>query len=183
MKTEILQELLTSGKNHKEIIDEIMRLNGEDIKNTRETFKVDNSKYVDISKYNELLAEKDKISNDFINVNNDFSAYKESTKDYASIKEKYNGLLKENELNNKIGVLNGLNCKHSDLLVDKLDWSKYDQEKKSFDEEYIKGVKSKYSDLFNIKDETYKPNKGVDNIGVFGNQNPNKLTMDDLRKL
>ena len=103
MKTEILQELLTSGKNHKEIIDEIMRLNGEDIKNTRETFKVDNSKYVDISKYNELLAEKDKISNDFINVNNDFSAYKESTKDYASIKEKYNGLLKENELNNKIG--------------------------------------------------------------------------------
>lgn len=183
MKTEILQELLTSGKDHKEIIDEIMRLNGEDIKNTRETFKVDNSKYVDISKYNELLAEKDKISNDFINVNNDFSAYKESTKDYASIKEKYNGLLKESEFNNKIAVLNGLNCKHSDLLVDKLDWAKYDQEKKTFDDEYINGVKSKYSDLFDVQDKNYVPNVNPGTAGVVNSHKPNELSMEDLRKL
>ena len=50
MKTENLQELLTSGKDNKAIIDEIMRLNGEDIKNARDTFKVDPTKYVDIEK-------------------------------------------------------------------------------------------------------------------------------------
>lgn len=69
MKTENLQELLTSGKDNKAIIDEIMRLNGEDIKNARDTFKVDNSKYIEIEKYNALLAEKDKLNNDFANVN------------------------------------------------------------------------------------------------------------------
>lgn len=46
-----------------------MRLNGEDIKNARDTFKVDNSKYIEIEKYNALLAEKDKLNNDFANVN------------------------------------------------------------------------------------------------------------------
>ena len=97
MKTENLQELLTSGKDNKAIIDEIMRLNGEDIKNARDTFKVDPTKCVDIEKYNTLLAERDRLKNDFASVNKEFGAYKESTKDYASIKEKYNGLLKENE--------------------------------------------------------------------------------------
>lgn len=172
MKREEIKGILENAEIS--IEDKIMDANGTDINLAKSS--IDLSSYTSKADY-ESLAQK------YNSLDADFSAYKESTKDYASIKEKYNGLLKENELNNKIGVLNGLNCKHSDLLVDKLDWSKYDQEKKTFDEEYIKGVKSKYSDLFNIKDETYKPNKGVDNIGVFGNQNPNKLTMDDLRKL
>lgn len=175
MKREEIKGILENAEiSIEDKINKIMDANGIDINLAKSS--IDLSSYTSKADY-ESLAQK------YNSLDADFSAYKESTKDYASIKEKYNGLLKENELNNKIGVLNGLNCKHSDLLVDKLDWSKYDQEKKSFDEEYIKGVKSKYSDLFNIKDETYKPNKGVDNIGVFGNQNPNKLTMDDLRKL
>ena len=175
MKREEIKGILENAEiSIEDKINKIMDANGTDINLAKSS--IDLSSYTSKADY-ESLAQK------YNSLDADFSAYKESTKDYASIKEKYNGLLKENELNNKIGVLNGLNCKHSDLLVDKLDWSKYDQEKKSFDEEYIKGVKSKYSDLFNIKDETYKPNKGVDNIGVFGNQNPNKLTMDDLRKL
>ena len=175
MKREEIKGILENAEiSIEDKINKIMDANGIDINLAKSS--IDLSSYTSKADY-ESLAQK------YNSLDADFSAYKESTKDYASIKEKYNGLLKENELNNKISVLNGLNCKHSDLLVDKLDWSKYDQEKKSFDEEYIKGVKSKYSDLFNIKDETYKPNKGVDNIGVFGNQNPNKLTMDDLRKL
>lgn len=175
MKREEIKGILENAEiSIEDKINKIMDANGIDINLAKSS--IDLSSYTSKADY-ESLAQK------YNSLDADFSAYKESTKDYASIKEKYNGLLKENELNNKISVLNGLNCKHSDLLVDKLDWSKYDQEKKTFDEEYIKGVKSKYNDLFNIKDETYKPNKGVDNIGVFGNQNPNKLTMEDLRKL
>ncbi len=182
MKTENLQELLTSGKDNKAIIDEIMRLNGEDIKNARDTFKVDNSKYIEIEKYNALLAEKDKLNNDFANVNKEYGAYKESVKDYDDIKKKYDDLVKQNELNNKINVLNGLKCKHSDLLVDKLDWAKYDTEKKAFDDEYLKGVKSKYSDLFSDVIEDYKPKTSYQNQGYYG-KDPSKLTNRDLQKL
>lgn len=175
MKREEIKGILENAEiSIEDKINKIMDANGVDINLAKSS--IDLSSYTPKADY-ESLAQK------YNSLDADFSAYKESTKDYASIKEKYNGLLKENELNNKIGVLNGLNCKHSDLLVDKLDWSKYNQEKKSFDEEYIKGVKSKYSDLFDVKDEAYKPNKGVNNVGVFGNQNPNKLTMEDLRKL
>ena len=182
MKTENLQELLTSGKDNKAIIDEIMRLNGEDIKNARDTFKVDNSKYIEIEKYNALLAEKDKLNNDFANVNKEYGAYKESVKDYDDIKKKYDDLVKQNEFNNKINVLNGLKCKHSDLLVDKLDWAKYDNEKKAFEEDYLKGVKTKYSDLFSdIKETEYRPQERI-SLNSY-DKDSSKMTNEDLQKL
>lgn len=182
MKTENLQELLTSGKDNKAIIDEIMRLNGEDIKNARDTFKVDTTKYVDIEKYNTLLAERDRLKNDFASVNKEFGAYKDSVKDYDDIKTKYNDLVKETEFNNKINVLNKLNCKHSDLLVDKLDWAKYDNEKKAFEEDYLKGVKTKYSDLFSdIKETEYRPQERI-SLNSY-DKDSSKMTNEDLQKL
>lgn len=150
-----------------------MDANGTDINLAKSS--IDLSSYTSKADY-ESLAQK------YNSLDADFSAYKESTKDYASIKEKYNGLLKENELNNKIGVLNGLNCKHSDLLVDKLDWAKYDNEKKAFEEDYLKGVKTKYSDLFSdIKETEYRPQERI-SLNSYDKYS-SKMTNEDLQKL
>ena len=174
MKREEIKGILENAEiSIEDKINKIMDANGTDINLAKSS--IDLSSYTSKADY-ESLAQK------YNSLDADFSAYKESTKDYASIKEKYNGLLKENELNNKIGVLNGLNCKHSDLLVDKLDWAKYDTEKKTFDEEYLKGVKSKYSDLFNDVIEDYKPKTSYQNQGYYG-KDPSKLTNRDLQKL
>lgn len=51
---------------------------------------------IDLSGYTPK-ADYDNLAQKYNSLDADFSAYKESTKDYASIKEKYNGLLKENE--------------------------------------------------------------------------------------
>ena len=175
MKREEIKGILENAEiSIEDKINKIMDANGTDINLAKSS--------IDLSSYTPK-ADYDSLAQKYNSLDADFSAYKESTKDYASIKEKYNGLLKENEFNNKIAVLNGLNCKHSDLLVDKLDWAKYDQEKKMFDEEYINGVKSKYSDLFDVQDKNYVPNVNPGTAGVVNPHKPNELSMEDLRKL
>ena len=152
-----------------EKIDKIMNQNGSELESAKS----------DITKREQNYKE---LKIQFDNLTKEFGAYKDSVKDYDDIKTKYNDLVKETEFNNKINVLNKLNCKHSDLLVDKLDWAKYDNEKKAFEEDYLKGVKTKYSDLFSdIKETEYRPQERI-SLNSY-DKDSSKMTNEDLQKL
>ena len=62
---------------------------------------------------------------------------------------------KENE--RKIEYLKSIKCKHPDLFVDKLDWTKatYNEEKKTYEglDDSLKGIKEQYKDMFEINQQ------------------------------
>lgn len=176
MKRDLLQELLSSGKEQKDIIDEIMTLNGNDIENAKASVKVDTSKYVAIEEHNALNAK-------YSTLENDFTAYKESTKDYEEVKGNYQSLLTQQENSKKIDYLKGLNCKHPDLLVDKFDWGKVDFEKNEVDKDYLSSFKGQYNDLFVVEDKQYNPQKQSNPRGNYNPENQKTWTNEELQKL
>lgn len=168
MKREEIKGILENAEiSIEDKINKIMDANGTDINLAKSS--IDLSSYTSKADY-ESLAQK------YNSLDADFSAYKESTKDYASIKEKYNGLLKEKDLNDKLLFLNSLNCKHSDLLVDKFDWEKKE------DKDYLSNFKNKYSDLFDSSDKDYKPKKPL-YLNGYESKDLDKFTNEDLQKL
>lgn len=175
MKRDYLTELLSSGKEQKDIIDEIMNLNGNDIENAKASVKVDENLWVSKQAHDEL-------NNKYQMLNNDFNTYKESTKDYEEVKGKYTTLLTQQENSKKIDYLKGLNCKHPDLLVDKFDWGKVDFEKNECDKDYLSTFKGQYNDLFAVEDKQYNPQK---QSNPRGNYNPQakELTNEQLQNL
>lgn len=176
MKRDYLTELLSSGKEQKDIIDEIMNLNGNDIETAKASVKVDTSKYVAIEEHNALLTKHSALENDF-------NTYKESTKDYEEVKGNYQSLLKAQEDGKKINYLKGLNCKHPDLLVDKFDWSKCDLEKNETDKDYLESFKGQYNDLFVVEDRNYNPQTKTPLKGNYNPRTNKEWTNEELRKL
>lgn len=177
MKREDLRALFENGeKSVDDKINAIMDMNGNDINNARASFKVDESKWVSRDSYTELETK-------YNNQTNEFTAYKNNTKDYEDIKGKYNNMLQEQEKNSKLDVLKGMNCKHPDLLVGQIDWNKYNKETKEFDKEYIDGFKGKYADLFQIEEKKYSPNKSKAPGSYYDPNQDKKWTDEELRKL
>lgn len=164
MKREELKSWLESQDlSIDEKIDMIMSQNGAELESAKSDITEKENSYKDL-----------KVQ--FDNLSNEYGAYKDSVKDYDDIKNKYNTLLKEKDLNDKLLFLNGLNCKHSDLLVDKFDWEKKE------DKDYLSNFKSKYSDLFDSFDKDYKPKKPL-YLNGYESKDPDKFTNEDLQKL
>lgn len=176
MRTEDLKELLSSGKEQDEIIKQIMAYNGQDVNNAKASVQIDTSKYVAIEEHNALNAK-------YSTLENDFNAYKESTKDYEEVKGNYQSLLTQQENSKKINYLKGLNCKHPDLLVDKFDWGKVDFEKNEVDKDYLSSFKGQYNDLFVVEDKPYNPSKQSNPRGNYNPQNQKTWTNEELQKL
>ena len=176
MKRDLLQELLSSGKEQKDIIDEIMSLNGNDIENAKASVKVDEKLWVSKATHDELTSK-------YTTLENDFNAYKESTKDYEEVKGNYQSLLTQQENSKKIDYLKGLNCKHPDLLVDKFDWSKCDLEKNETDKDYLESFKGQYNDLFVVEDKHYTPLTKTPLKGNYNPRNNKEWTNEELQKL
>ena len=183
MKREDLRNLLSSGKEVDDLVNEIMSANGKDIENAKASVQVDLSSYVEKTKYDELTTQHNTLKGTHETLNNEFNAYKETTKDYEEIKGKYNGLLQAQENTKKLDYLKSLNCKHPDLVVDKFDWSKVDFEKNETDKDYLNEFKGKYEGLFASVEQQYQPQQ---QSGLKGNYNPEqqrKWTNEELRKL
>lgn len=175
MKRDFLKSLFEDeNMSMDEKINKIMEQNGSDINGAKG--QVDLNIYTKKSDYDDL-------NNKYTSLNSEFDAYKESTKDYADIKEKYSNLVKEQELNKRVSILNSLNCKHSDLLVDKVDWTKYNEENHAFDNDYLKSFKDKYNDLFKPEEVIYKPKSVLGPTGSYDGKDPKKMTKEELQKL
>ena len=183
MKREDLKNLLASGKEQDDIINEIMSTNGKDIETAKASVQVDLSNYVEKTKFDELTTQHNELVSKHDSLVNEYGTYKESTKDYEDIKGKYGSLLQAQENTKKLDYLKGLNCKHPDLLVDKMDWSKVDFDKNEIDKDYFNEIKGKYEGLFAVKEQPYTPPK---QSGLGGNYNPKtqkEWTNEELRKL
>ena len=128
------------------IVDQIMAENGKDINNAKASAEAQ------INVYKEET-EKHKQSNaDLLKQYNDLLG---STKDYAELKQFKVDTLAKQEESRKVDFLKSQGCKHPELLVSQIDFSKaqYDEEKKTYTglDEVIKAKRETYADMFEPK--------------------------------
>lgn len=135
MKTKDLKELgLTDDQ-----IDAIMRMNGQDVNNAKNG-ALEETKEKD-SKITALEAENAKL--------------KEEAKqysDYADLKQFKENAVANQEKQQKVDYLKSIGCRHPELFVDKVDFTKgkYNAEKKTYEglDEGVKVVKEQYKEMF-----------------------------------
>lgn len=142
MKREFLKGLGIAD----ELIDQIMNENGKDINNAKATAEAQAKVYQD-------EAEKGKTSYaDLLKQHNDLLA---STKDYGELKQFKVDTLAKQEESRKLDFLKSKGCKHPELLIGQIDFSKatYDDEKKTYTglDEIIKSKQETYKDMFEVK--------------------------------
>lgn len=144
MKTKDLKELgLTDDQ-----IDAVMKINGQDVNNAKNG-ALEETKEKD-SKITSLEAEVTKL--------------KEEAKqyaDYADLKKYKEDAVAAQEKQQKLDFLKSTGCKHPELFIDKVDFTKgkYNAEKKTFEglDDGVKAVKEQYKEMF----EDSAPNKEV----------------------
>lgn len=128
------------------IVDQIMAENGKDINNAKASAEAQSNAYKE-------EAEKHKQTNaDLLKQYNDLLG---STKDYAELKQFKVDTLAKQEESRKVDFLKSQGCKHPELLVGQIDFSKakYDEEKKTYTglDEVIKAKRETYADMFEAK--------------------------------
>lgn len=124
------------------VVDYVMKENGDDINKYKSELETLKGKYAD-----DIKAKDDSIK-----------GYEDKLKgfsDYEELKKYKADSIANAEKNKKIDFLKSLGCKHPDLIIDKVDFSKatYDEEKKAYTglDEAIKGLKTNYAELFESK--------------------------------
>ena len=137
-----MQELGLEVNN--DLIDYIMTQNGVDI----ESLKSNHS--TEIQTLQAQLQEKNvKIQ--------ELEANTSQYADYEELKQFKEQVVMQQENERKIDYLKSIKCKHPDLFVDKLDWTKatYNEEKKTYEglDESVKGIKETYKDMFEISQQ------------------------------
>lgn len=143
MKREDLRTKLVaagvSEENLASVVDYIMAANGADVeslKKENETLKASHKEAL------EAIQEENKT------LKNQVSGYK----DYEELKKFKADTLEKAETSKKIEFLKANGCKHPDLIMSKLDFSKgvYDEEKKTYTglDDDVKGLREAYGDLF-----------------------------------
>ena len=125
-----------------DLLDYVMAQNGADIqslKTEKESLK---------ASYDENLK---KLQDE----NKGFKAQLDGYKDYEDLKKFKTETIEKAEADKKINFLKAQGCKHPDLVMGKLDFSKatYDEDKKTYTglDEDIKSLKGSYADLFETK--------------------------------
>ena len=143
MKREDLRTKLVaagvSEENLASVVDYIMAANGADVeslKKENETLKASHKEAL------EAIQEENKT------LKNQVSGYK----DYEELKKFKADTLEKAETSKKIEFLKANGCKHPDLIMNKLDFTKgvYDEEKKTYTglDDDVKGLREAYGDLF-----------------------------------
>ena len=154
MKTKDLKELgLTDDQ-----IDAIMKINGQDVNNARNG-ALEEAKEKD-SKITALETENAKLKEDA-----------KQYGDYADLKKFKEDAIANQEKQQKLDYLKSLGCKHPELFIDKVDFTKgkYDADKKAYSglDDDIKSVKEQYAEMF---EENNEPAKSANvTFGALGN--------------
>lgn len=128
------------------LIDQIMAENGKDINNAKASAEAQSNAYKEeTEKHKQTNADLLKQYNDLLG----------STKDYAELKQFKVDTLAKQEESRKVDFLKSQGCKHPELLVSQIDFSKaqYDEEKKTYTglDEVIKAKRETYADMFETK--------------------------------
>lgn len=135
MKRDFLKDLLGKVENADDIIDKIMSENGADINKAKGDTSAKDSKIT------ELTEQITKLTTDA-----------SKFKDYDAIVKENQSFKAEKENTKKVEWLTKQGCKHPELIMSNLDFSKatYDEAKKAYTglEEDLKTCKSKYGDMF-----------------------------------
>lgn len=143
MKREELRSKLSSVGVKEEdlggIVDYIMSANGADVNSLKE----------------ELSAAKTQNADTLKTIQEENAALKaklDGYKDYEDLKKYKADSLEKIETDKKVAFLKANGCKHPDLIMAKVDFTKgqYDEESKTYTglDDAIKGLKDSYSDLF-----------------------------------
>ena len=134
-----MQELGLEVNN--DLIDFIMAQNGVDI----ETLKSNHS--TEIQTLQAQLQEKDvKVK--------ELEANTSQYADYNELKHFKEQVVMQQENERKIDYLKSIKCKHPELFVDKLDWTKatFNDEKKTYEglDDSVKQLKTQYVEMFDV---------------------------------
>lgn len=143
MKREDLRtKLIAAGINEENlasVVDYIMAANGADVegfKKENETLKASHKEAL------EAIQEENKT----------LKAQVGQYKDYEDLKKFKAETLEKAETSKKMEFLKANGCKHPDLIMSKLDFTKgvYDEEKKTYTglDDDVKGLREAYGDLF-----------------------------------
>ena len=143
MKREDLKTRLTNAgvpeDKLSEVVDYIMGQNGSDIEGLK----------------NELATLKATHANEletFKNENKELKTKVDGFKDYDDLKKFKTETIEKAENSKKVEFLKAQGCKHPDLIIGKVDFSKaeYDEQAKTYKglDDSIKGLKETYGDLF-----------------------------------
>ena len=152
MKTKDLKELgLTDDQ-----IDAVMKMNGQDINNARNG-ALEEAKEKD-SKITTLEAENAKLKEDA-----------KQYGDYNELKEFKATAIANQEKQQKLDFLKSNGCKHPELFIDKVDFTKgkYNADKKTYEglDDSIKNVKEQYTEMFETTDNS---NNADVTLGALG---------------
>lgn len=133
-----------------EAISKIMEENGNDVENAKKPLQ---------SKIDSLTAQ-----------NSELTTKIDSYKDYEDVKKSLASYKANEEKQTKIDYLKSVGCKHPELFVDKVDFTKgkYNAEKKTYEglDDGVKVVKEQYKDMFENNDP--KPNTDI-TLGALDN--------------
>ncbi len=151
-----LKENGVTDENLGAVVDYIMAQNGTDIQSLKDeletTRKSHNEQLATLQEENKTL--KTQVGN---------------YKDYDELKKFKADTLEKVELNKKTDFLKSHGCKHPDLVIGKLDFTKaeYDEQAKTYKglDEQLKNLKTSYGDLFEQGTARIDPNiapKGVE---------------------
>lgn len=156
-----LQEAGIEAEKIDELVNFIMDENGKDINLAKQNVDDDFAK---------LKAENEALQKD----KNELSAKVDTYKDYDLLKQfkaDYDAKLEESQ---KSDYLKSVGCKHPDLFMGQIDWSKasYDKEKKTYTglDDDLKGLKETYKDMFEVdgnknNPNVFNPNLNANNLG------------------
>lgn len=143
MKREFLKSL---GLTDDAVIDQIMKANGDDINSAKATAEAQSNIY---------KQENETLKGSASEWQNKYNTLQNDTKDYADLKQFKVDTLAKQEESKKIDFLKSKGCKHPELLVSQIDFSKatYDDEKKTYTglDEVLKAKQEAYKDMFEVK--------------------------------
>ena len=137
-------------------VDYVMAQNGADVNALKSELETLKGKYADDTKA------KDEVIKGYEDKLKGFSDYEDLKKFKADTEA-------NTEKSKRVEFLKSKGCKHPDLMMDKIDFSKasYDEEKKTFTglDEEVKNLKTSYADLFEDKNpQKVDPNAQPNNV-------------------
>ena len=175
-RSELKQKMQELGLEvNDELINYIMTQNGVDI----ETLKTQHAN--EVQTLNEQINQhKEKIT--------ELEASASQYADYEELKQFREETVKKVETEQKLEYLKAIKCKHPELFIEKIDWSKatFNEEKKTYEglDEQVKTYQEQYKDMFEVVEpQAINPEQGGStNANLTGVEKAFYDRNPDLRK-
>lgn len=175
-RNELKQKMQELGLEvNDDLINYIMAQNGVDI----ETLKTQHTN--ELQTLNEQINQhKEKIT--------ELEASASQYADYEELKQFKENAVKQVENENKLNYLKSIKCKHPELFVEKIDWTKatFNEEKKTYEglDEQVKTYREQYKDMFEVtQQQALNPEQGGStNVNLTGVEKAFYDRNPDLRK-